>query len=269
MDTTRPSMTRRMAMGAIGSAVLMTALPARALGQLTHVRVIDRDRHQVLPLYQHRGELWLPGEPGTRYALELLNLSGERLLNVVSVDGVNVITGESADFHQSGYVLSPGQRYDVTGWRKSRRDVAVFRFTSLPDSYAARTGRPQDVGVIGVAVFREKPYRPLPQPPWHPYGDLPPAQGRSSPGVQGKSMPWGGGPQLGTQHGERERDRVGATGFERASRHPEEVVLIRYDSHANLVARGIVPAPVRHHHRPHPFPGSRPGFVPDPPGYPY
>jgi hypothetical protein len=98
------------------------------------VRVIDRDTHRVLPLYGHRGELWLPGEPGSRYALELFNLSGKRLLNVVSVDGINVITGESAAYQQSGYVLSPGQQYDVSGWRKSRREVAVFRFASLPDS---------------------------------------------------------------------------------------------------------------------------------------
>ncbi len=264
MDTTSPSMTRRMALGAISGAALMTALPARALGRLTHVRVIDRDRNQVLPLYQHKGELWLPGEPGRRYALELVNLSGERLLNVVSVDGVNVITGESAAFHQSGYVLNPGQRYDVSGWRKSQRDVAVFRFTSLPNSYAARTGRPEDVGVIGVAVFREKQQRPAPQGPWFPHGNLPPAQGRSAPDAQGKSMPWGSGPQLGTGHGERERDRVGSTEFERASRRPDEIVLIRYDSHANLMARGIIPPPARQPHRPRPFPGSRPQFAPDP-----
>ena len=34
--------------------------------------------------------------------------------------------------------------------------TAAFYFTTLPDSYAARTGRPDNVGVIGVAVFRER-----------------------------------------------------------------------------------------------------------------
>ncbi|HMP11978.1 hypothetical protein [Hydrogenophaga sp.] len=264
MPPISPLMTRRMALGAISGAALMTVLPAHAMGQLTHVRVIDRDRRRALPLYHHRGELWLPGEPGHRYALELVNLSGERLLNVVSVDGVNVITGESAAVHQSGYVLAPGQRYDVSGWRKSHREVAVFRFTSLPNSYAARTGRPEDVGVIGVAVFREKLRQPAPPPPWYPHGDLPPAHGRSAPEVQGKSAPWGAAPPLGTGHGERERDRVGSTSFERASRRPDEMLLIRYDSHANLVARGIVPTRHRRPPRPHPFPGSHPGFAPDP-----
>ena len=34
--------------------------------------------------------------------------------------------------------------------------VAAFFFTELDNSYAARTGRPDNVGVIGVAVFRKK-----------------------------------------------------------------------------------------------------------------
>ena len=35
--------------------------------------------------------------------------------------------------------------------------IAAFYFTELENSYAARTGRPDNVGVIGVAVFRKKP----------------------------------------------------------------------------------------------------------------
>ncbi|MDO8904769.1 hypothetical protein [Hydrogenophaga sp.] len=267
METSDLQLTRRMALGALTGAALLSALPAQALGSLAHVRVVDRDRNRVLPLYPHRGELWLPGEPGARYAVELFNQSGERLLTVVSVDGINVITGETAAFHQSGYALAPGQRYEVNGWRKSHREVAVFRFTDLPRSYAARTGRPDDVGVIGVAVFREQPARPAPRPPWRPYGDVPPAQGRSVPEAQGKSAPWGAGPQLGTGHGERERDFVGSTEFVRRSQSPDETILIRYDSHANLVARGIAPPPRRRprfDHHPNPFPGGRSGFAPDP-----
>ena len=44
----------------------------------------------------------------------------------------------------------------IEGWRKSLDDVATFYFTRLPDSYAARTGRPDNVGVIGVALFPER-----------------------------------------------------------------------------------------------------------------
>lgn len=75
---------------------------------------------------------------------------------VLSVDGVNVISGETAASQQSGYVLGPWEQTEISGWRKSQQEVAQFYFTALPDSYAARTERPDNVGVIGAAVFREK-----------------------------------------------------------------------------------------------------------------
>src|SRR6185437_846624 len=54
------------------------------------------------------------------------------------------------------YVLDSGEHYRITGWRKSNSEVAAFTFTASPNSYAARTGRPGNIGVIGVALFREK-----------------------------------------------------------------------------------------------------------------
>jgi len=39
-------------------------------------------------------------------------------------------------------VLDPRGSVDISGWRKSMSEVAAFVFTSLPDSYAARTDRP-------------------------------------------------------------------------------------------------------------------------------
>src|SRR3546814_3906476 len=61
--------------------------------------------------------------------------------DLLSVDGVNAVTGEDADPSQAGYVLAPWQSTEIDGWRKSLDEVARFRFTDLPDSYAARTGR--------------------------------------------------------------------------------------------------------------------------------
>lgn len=275
MTTHTPLLSRRMALGAIAGSALLTALPAMALGRMTDVRVIDRDRDVVLPVYRFRGDLWVAGEPGARYAIELVNDSRERLLNVVSVDGVNVISGETANVEQAGYVLEPGQRYGVAGWRKSRREIAAFEFTSLSGSYAARTGRPDDVGVIGVAVFRERETFVLPRPPLPPFPHLPPfgrsapqQDSGSSPQLQEKSHRGGepAGPQLGTGHGERERDRVGETDFERRSGRPDEIVRIRYDSRENLIAMGVIPPERRRHWRDRPsaFPGSNRGYVPDP-----
>jgi hypothetical protein len=68
--------------------------------------------------------------------VRLTNTVGERVLVVLSVDGVNAVTGETANPSQAGYVLDPWQSTEIAGWRKSLDDVAQFVFTDLPDSYA-------------------------------------------------------------------------------------------------------------------------------------
>jgi len=261
MKSATPALTRRLLLCAIASSSLLASMPALALGNLADVNIINRDSGEVLRLYKHRGDVWVAGEPGARYAVEIYNASRGRLLNVVSVDGINAISGETAAFEQTGYVIEPGQRYDVSGWRKSSREIAAFEFTKARRSYAARTDRPDDVGVIGVAVFREEEDRWDRDDNYH---------GRSGPApksgdARGKSMPWNGpGPQLGTGHGDRERDRVGKTTFERRSDRPDEIIRIRYDSRANLIAAGIIPRREPRGRQPSPFPGERPQWAPDP-----
>jgi hypothetical protein len=122
---------------------------------LADVDIVDRNTGEHLPVYWHDGQRWIAGTPGHRYSVTLHNRTSGRILTVVAVDGVNAISGATADTNQGGYVLGAWQAFDVLGWRKSLDHVADFVFTSVPDSYAARTGRPDNVGVIGVAVFSE------------------------------------------------------------------------------------------------------------------
>ena len=145
-------------------AMLAVALSSQACatGGLADLGVNDRAQGRRLSVHWHQGLGYIVGTPGHEYRLTLRNRSGERLLAVVSVDGVNVVTGQTADPQQSGYVLAPGGSVEIRGWRKSLSQTAAFYFTDLADSYAARTGRPDNVGVIGVALFREKPVRPRP-----------------------------------------------------------------------------------------------------------
>ena len=120
--------------------------------QLAKLEVYDRDSGQVVPTYAQDGRQFVPGRPGARYALRLRNLSAGRVLVVLSVDGINVVSGETADWRQVGYVLEPGRSYDINGWRKSGTEIAAFEFAPIERSYAALTGRPGNVGVIGMAV---------------------------------------------------------------------------------------------------------------------
>jgi hypothetical protein len=150
-------MHRRLFSLSVVTSLLAASSAAQALGSLTDVDVIDRRTGQVLPLHSHKGEYWVAGRPGARYAIRVRNQTGQRVLAVMSVDGVNILTGQTAALEQSGYVLAPWQQADIKGWRKSDAQVAAFEFTASQNSYAERTGRPADVGVIGVALFREQP----------------------------------------------------------------------------------------------------------------
>ncbi|KFL37096.1 hypothetical protein [Arenimonas donghaensis] len=248
----------------------LASLPACARqAPLVDLQVHDLERGHALPWHPHRGRHYIEGQPGHRYSLVLHNTSGERVLAVVSVDGVNVISGETAGTGQSGYVLGPWQRLEIKGWRKNLSEVAEFHFTALQDSYAARTGRPDNVGVIGVAVFRER------QPPaWQ--APAPIARSRqeasgkpgasadaAAPSAGSRHMPESlARQQVGTGHGERRRDAATVTTFERASRWPAQQLSLYYDGSQALAARGILP---RHWPLHEPAPEAFPiGFAPDP-----
>jgi len=250
------------------AALSACALPTRA-GNLADLEVYDRSSGQLLPVYRHDGRLYIAGEPRHEYELRIRNRSGGRLLAVGSVDGVNVLNGQTAAPDQGGYVLDPYGSVSIAGWRKSLQRIAAFYFTALPDSYAARTGRPDDVGVIGVALFREKTWCcARAEPRSEPYArdkaegaaqNQPAAPEASADAALQAAKP---AERLGTGHGRSEYSAAYETAFERLSDSPEEVITIWYDSRRNLVAQGVIPQLPRYAQRePNPFPG---GFVPDP-----
>jgi hypothetical protein len=253
----------KLVKGVIAAFAIAIAAPAGAVGSLADLTVYDRTEGRRLQVYWHQGRAYVVGKPGNEYQLSLRNRAGDEVLAIVSVDGVNVVTGQSASPQQSGYVLAPRAGMEIQGWRKSMAETAAFYFTSLPDSYAARTGRPDDVGVIGVALFRKKstPPAPIGQPFPGPYSsDSSERRDSAAAGARGMAKP--AEPQLGTGHGRRETSYAQYVNFERASSGPAEVVSLYYDSRANLVARGIIREP--HPVAPLPYPRPFPGFVPDP-----
>jgi hypothetical protein len=233
------------------------------------VQIIDRDTGSVLPMYKSRGEYWVAGTPGARYSIMIQNHRGERLLAVTAVDGINVISGETGAWSQSGYVFSPGESYEIAGWRKSNAEIAAFNFTAASNSYAERTGRPANVGVIGVALFLERPAR---VPGYEAFDrrseESGYAQNRLEGGAAAGAAQSNPAPaqKLGTGHGARETSYAQDTTFDRLSSTPNELIKIRYDSYENLVAMGVVPTRPAWQ-RPNPFPDSTlPRYVPDPPG---
>jgi hypothetical protein len=239
---------------------LACATQARAHGGLIDLSVYDRTEGRRLAVYWHEGRAYVVGKPGNEYTVSMRNRLREDVLAVVSVDGVNVVSGETAHPGQTGYVLSSYQGYNILGWRKSLNETAAFYFTALSDSYAARTGRPDNVGVIGVAVFRRK-QAPQPIAP-APYSrsDGAPAMRREAAAAEKLAAEAKQEDRLGTGHGRRESSYVQNVSFERSTPTPVETVTLYYDSYRNLVARGVIREPVPMA----PLPRAFPGFVPDP-----
>ena len=118
-----------------------------------------------LETYQRGRRFYVLGQTGDRYSIRVTNPTAERIEAVISVDGLDVIDGESADFvHKRGYVVQPYGQVVVDGFRTSTTQVAAFRFSDVSSSYAGRKGKARNVGVVGVAIFAERAAPVIVQP---------------------------------------------------------------------------------------------------------
>lgn len=99
---------------------------------------------------------YVAGQPGQRYKLRVQNNSAYRYEVVASVDGLDVIDGDSASFAKRGYIIDPWSSITIDGWRTGEASIAAFRFSAMEESYADRKGQGRNIGVIGFAFFHER-----------------------------------------------------------------------------------------------------------------
>jgi hypothetical protein len=245
---------------------------------------------RVIPTHNYRGHTYIEGQWGDSYAIRVFNHTGRRVEAVVTVDGRNVISGRVGDYRaQRGYVIQAYDTVLIDGFRRSMEQVAAFRFTAVGDSYAARMGEATDVGVVGVAVFKEKQREPTPRPRSPIAYDRPERRlgssggasesEKGSPSAKSARLPSnetddmaGSGishrrQNIGTEYGYRTYSPATNTRFARQhKRRPNALLSVRYDDYNGLVARGVFPRPRPIHPRvvPNPFPDSK-HFAPPPP----
>ena len=86
--------------------------------------------------YNHQSKVYIEGRSGTEYSLRLRNNSFDRVLAIISVDGVNVITGQVASENDTGYIIDPNSSIDVSGFRKDKNTVGSFVFRGKNESYS-------------------------------------------------------------------------------------------------------------------------------------
>jgi hypothetical protein len=127
------------------------------LGAALSLTLLD-EYGNALSAYRGNGHTVAVGYHGQRYMIRIRNNTNERFEVVVSVDGLDVIDGQGAGFAKRGYLVAPFGEVDIDGFRQSAAAVAAFRFGSVRDSYAAKTGSARNVGVIGAAAFGEVGY---------------------------------------------------------------------------------------------------------------
>ena len=258
---------------ALGACATATASPAFETRRLLVSQAAGYEVEVIVdgvpaPTFSHGGQTFVLGQLGERYTLRVVNHTGQRAEAVVSVDGRDVVDGRPADFRSKrGYLVPAWGQIDIDGWRLSNAQVAAFRFSSVAESYAARTGSGREVGVIGAAIFPER-YVPPPPPPRRPLDLAPasppysggggyreeapraaPAPSRDSDGIaEGEPAPPASRsapsprqrPGLGTEFGESMTSPVQEVPFMRANPIRPAVVLgVRYNDHDGLYALGI------------------------------
>ena len=111
----------------------------------------------ALRIFSTRGakDFHVAGRNGERYELVYTNRSNRYYEVVATVDGLDVLSGQPGSIQSAGYLLRPGERLVIDGFRKSDREVAAFRFSAKGRAYANNTpaGDARNVGVIGSALF--------------------------------------------------------------------------------------------------------------------
>jgi hypothetical protein len=214
---------------------------------IPRIELVDEGT-QALPAFDQGGRRYVLGQMGQRYQVRIVNPTASRIEAVVSVDGLDAVDGRPANLNKRGYIVPAYGEVTIDGFRTSLDTVAAFRFSSVRDSYAARTRHARNVGVVGVAFFGERPppvvhYEPRPVTRASPAEDAeqaPPAPSPAPPASKSASgAATAARPGLGTQFGETRESRVVETSFVRAMASPMTISELRYDDRDGLLSRGI------------------------------
>jgi len=216
-------------------------------------------RATLYPAPDASGRYYVEARKGCRYSVALANRTGERVGVVLTVDGLNAISGDRDAGRGRMYVLDPWQSTTVQGWRTSLEEVRQFTFVDERASYAARSDKANEkMGWIEIAAYRERrafvrsfprSERPRHPGPLESEGD--PAGRSAAPANEpARDSAEAAAPQArgkaearaypGTGWGDRAHDPVVLVSFDPES-EPSERVTLRYEYRPALVALGILP----------------------------
>jgi hypothetical protein len=198
---------------------------------------------------------------GAEYEIRIHNPLPDRVAVALAVDGLNSIDARHTTARgASKWVIEPYGTLTIGGWQMSSSRARRFYFTTERDSYAAKLGHAEDVGVISAVFFRERrPIAVVPSPRPVPLEN---ESARAGDSDKRKESAAG---QARAQNAPQGRDRAAApvvsedeyaaTGIGRSVANdvrwtymdledsPTVAVSIRYEYRPALVRLGILPRP--------------------------
>lgn len=138
-------------------------------GQLVEVRV--EVNGTAIAEYQHGGDTYVVGKKNSNYTLRVVSHHWEPVAAIISVDGLNCITGLPVDKSKEAYVLEYGTPIHIPGWLVDAKTAAAFTFTDINDSYSVKQakGRGEHIGRIHASFhFKKNEKPPEPEMPYIP-----------------------------------------------------------------------------------------------------
>ncbi len=121
----------------------------------THVEI--KVNGKSVKQYRQEGNTYIEARAGTEYSIKINNDSWGRKLAVITVDGVNVISGQPQDEGVGeGYIVNARNSIEIKGFRKDTSTVGAFKFCKKGNSYCNEKGLRGNNGVIGIRIYAEK-----------------------------------------------------------------------------------------------------------------
>lgn len=112
--------------------------------------------------YNNNGQIYIEAKKGSQYEIKINNHLNKRIKAIISVDGIDVLSGKPADYNSRGYVINAYAPFVLKGYRVDDQNVAAFKFDDGEKSYATevtKSKKSKNNGVIGIRIYEE--YVPL------------------------------------------------------------------------------------------------------------
>jgi hypothetical protein len=231
--------------------------------------------------YVASGTRYIEALKGKDYALRIHNPLGIRVAVALAVDGLNTIDARHTSVADARkWVLDPYETITISGWQTSQTEARRFYFTSEEQSYGARLGQTENLGVISAVFFRERVARVVPLGSAAAPGQGRERQDSAAPRAAAPTESGAAGapaaPSQSAKDARSEANEYAATGIGGRTEHavrqvyldlervPAASLEIHYEYRTQLARLGIVPDdrldPQARRQKSHGFSG---GFCPD------